>query len=114
MASTGAVVEAESEDLASPPESSVGAIRHLDNLYRLNKIEAADYHRKRSRLTATEVLQTQRDYLLQDLRDLELDHRMHKIDEADYLRDRAQLNPKAVAILKELADRQDEVLDHDV
>ncbi len=93
--------------------SSAGVIRHLDTMYRLNKIEAAEYHRERSRLTETEVLQTQRDYLMQDLRDLELDHRMLKIDEADYLRERARLNPKAVAILKELASREDEVLDND-
>jgi len=103
----------DTEATATALRSSAGVIRHLDTMYRLNKIEAAEYHRERSRLTETQVLQTQRDYLMQDLRDLELDHRMQKIDEADYLRERARLNPRAVAILKELASREDEVLDDD-
>ena len=89
------------------PEKAAGTLRNLDRMYGLNQIDAAEYHKERCRLTETEVLQTQRDYLMQDLRDLELDHRMQKIDDADYHSERARLNPRALAIIKELATRQD-------
>ncbi len=99
----------EDEALAgsSASDESAGALRNLDRMYGLNQIDAAEYHKERCRLTETEVLQTQRDYLMQDLRDLELDHRMQKIDDADYHSERARLNPRALAIIKELATRQD-------
>ena len=50
-----------------------------------------------------DVLETRRAYLVQDLRDLELDYRMNKISEDDYRRTRSRLEPKTVAVIKELA-----------
>ena len=91
----------------SASDEATGALRNLDRMYALHQIDAAEYHKERCRLTETEVLQTQRDYLMQDLRDLELDYRMQKIDETDYHRERARLNPRALAIIKELSTRQD-------
>jgi hypothetical protein len=50
-----------------------------------------------------DVLETRRAYLVQDLRDLELDYQMNKVSEEEYHRTRSHLEPKTIAVIKELA-----------
>ena len=47
-------------------------------------------------------LQEKKDHLLEDLRDLELDFRMGKIEEHEYRQRKARVEPKTVAVIKEL------------
>ena len=47
-------------------------------------------------------LQEKKDHLLEDLRDLELDFRMGKIAEDEYRQRKARVEPKTVAVIKEL------------
>lgn len=49
------------------------------------------------------MLETRRAYLVQDLRDLELDYQMNKMNEEEYHRTRSRLEPKTIAVIKELA-----------